>query len=91
MFEDVNNSLANHDLMGGWASKSPLYYDKLKAFGFESMQDAILEENVYVVDKSSQDIGWLSDYYLDKGIETEITAEDTVAEVFVIYKVSRAD
>jgi hypothetical protein len=91
MFEDVNNSLANHDLMGGWASKSPLYYDKLKAFGFESMQDAILEDNVYVVDKSSQDIGWLSDYYLDKGIETEITAEDTVAEVFVIYKVSRAD
>ena len=88
MFENVNNELSNHDIMGGWASKSPLYYDKLKAFGFESMQDAILEDNVYVVNKASQDIEWLGQYYRDKGIETEIAVEDTVSDVFVIYRVS---
>ncbi len=88
MFEDVNNDLANHDIMGGWASKSPLYYEKLKAFGFDSMQDAILEDNVYVVNKASQDIEWLGQYYLDKGIRTEIAVEDTVSDVFVIYRVS---
>lgn len=87
MFENVNNNLANFGLMGGWASKSPLDGQKYEAFGFDCMQDAILEENVYVVNKKTQDIEWLKDYYLDKGIETEITATDTVGDVFVIYSV----
>ena len=91
MFEDVNNEPANFDLMGGWASKSPLDHDKLNAFGFTSMQDAVLEDNVYVVNKISQDIKWLRDYYLDKGIDTTITAEETVGDVFVIYSVRAAN
>ena len=46
MFKNVDNSYANHDLMGGWASKSPLTAKKFRAFGFDSMQDAILLDNV---------------------------------------------
>jgi hypothetical protein len=91
MFCDVNNNLANHDLMGGWASKSPLFEEKMAAYGFTSMQDAILLDNVYVVDKATQDIGWLSEYYLDKGVKTEITAVDTVTDAFVIYKVEKVN
>jgi hypothetical protein len=87
MFEDVNNDLANFGLMGGWASKSPLDGKKYEAFGFDSMQSAILEGNVYVVNKISQDIEWLRKYYLDKGIETQITKQDTVGDMFVIYSV----
>ena len=88
MFERVDNSLSNHDLMGGWASKSPLYYDKLKAFGFTSMHDAILGDRVYVVTKESSGIEWLSDYYSEKGIDTHLDKVDTVGDVFYIYKVS---
>ena len=33
MFVDVDNSLANYDIMGGWACKSPLQRKKLAAFG----------------------------------------------------------
>lgn len=89
MFENVDNSLANHDLMGGWACKSPLYYKKLDAFGLSSMQDAILTmDNVYVVSKTVNDVDWLKNYYLDKGYEVDIQKTDTVADVFVIYKVS---
>ncbi len=91
MFEDVNNNLANHDLMGGWASKSPLYYDKLRAFGFDSMQDALLQDNVYVVIKEAYDIEWLSDYYAEKGIDAHIMLTDRVSDCFEIYKVTRAD
>ena len=91
MFEGVDNSFANHDIMGGWACKSPLYYKKLKAAGFTSMQDAIIsDDNVYVVSKTVNDIGWLKDYYKDKGFNVDITKVDLVADVFVVYKVSES-
>ncbi|MBP3782000.1 MAG: hypothetical protein J6I68_02015 [Butyrivibrio sp.] len=91
MFEGVDNSFANHDIMGGWACKSPLYYKKLEAAGFTSMQDAIVsDDNVYVVSKTANDIGWLKDYYKDKGFDVEITKVDLVADVFVVYKVSES-
>ena len=88
MFSRVDNSLSNHDLMGGWASKSPLYYDKLKAYGFTSMHDAILSDGVYVVTKETSGIDWLYDYYLEKGTKTALEQIDTVADVFYIYKVT---
>ena len=89
MFDGVDNSFANHDIMGGWACKSPLYYKKLKAAGFTSMQDAIVsKDNVYVVSKTVNDIDWLKEYYEDKGFDVDITKVDLVADVFVVYKVS---
>ena len=91
MFHDVDNSFACHDLMGGWASKSPLYYKKIKNAGFSNMQDAILEDNVYVVSKTVNDIDWLFEYYLDKGIDVEIHQADTVSDAFIIYKVKKVD
>ncbi|SFP34042.1 Dolichyl-phosphate-mannose-protein mannosyltransferase [Butyrivibrio proteoclasticus] len=90
MFKNVDNSYANHDLMGGWASKSPLTDKKFKAFGFDSMQDAILLDNVYIVQNKSEDIQWLNDYYVEKGYDIQITQADTVADAFAIYKVSLA-
>lgn len=91
MFDGVDNSFANHDLMGGWASKSPLYYKKISSEGFSSMQDAILQDNVYVVSKTVNDINWLSDYYLDKGITVTIKKITTVSDVFDIYSVNEAN
>ena len=91
MFSDVDNSFANHDLMGGWASKSPLYYKKISKEGFSSMQDAILQKNVYVVSKTVKDINWLSDYYLEKGITVSIDKIATVSDVFDIYSVNEAN
>ena len=88
MFDRVDNRLSNHDLMGGWASKSPLYYDKLKAYGFTSMHDAILSDGVYVVTKKSSGIDWISAYYEEKGIKTVPDHIDTVAGVFYIYKIT---
>ncbi|WP_024867401.1 hypothetical protein [Butyrivibrio sp. FCS014] len=88
MFENVDNSEANHDLMGGWASKSPLYYKKLMNNGFESMEKALLLDNVYMVQLKGKDTGWLSDYYKDKGKTVAIEQVDLVADVFAVYSVS---
>ncbi|WP_022772682.1 hypothetical protein [Butyrivibrio sp. AE2015] len=91
MFKNVDNSYANHDLMGGWASKSPLTAKKFRAFGFDSMQDAILLDNVYIVQNKSEDIKWLSDYYIEKGYDIQIINVDTVADAFGVYKVRLAE
>ncbi len=88
MFVNVDNKLANHDIMGGWASKSPLYYKKLQENGFTSMEDALLQDRVYVVSKTGSDISWISDYYQDKGIAVSVDNTDQVTDAFRIYKVS---
>ena len=89
MFENVDNSAYNHDLMGGWASKSPLYYEKLSRNNFSSMQDALLQDGVFFVARESSDIEWVSEYYEDKGIKCSIEKTDTVADVFNIYRLSK--
>ncbi len=90
MFSRVDNRESNHDIMGGWASKSPLYYDKLADNGFESMEKALLEDGVYVVAKESSDVSWISEYYEDKGKAVNVEKVDQVTDAFMVYKVSAA-
>ncbi len=87
MFDRVDNSYAAHDLMGGWASKSPVYYRKIQRFGMDNMQDGLLADNVFMVQNLSQDTEWLVDYYAEKGIDVEISRADVVADAFAIYSV----
>ena len=89
MFADVDNSIDNYDIMGGWACKSPVQRKKLAAFGIENMEQALKDkENVYFVRKISEDMQWLSDYYEGHGTPVEISLLETVADVFEIYEVS---
>jgi hypothetical protein len=68
-----------------------LYYKKLKAAGFTSMQDAILQDGVYVVSKTVNEVEWLKDYYLEKGINVEVSKIDSVSDAFIIYKFNEVD
>jgi hypothetical protein len=89
MFEKADNSEDNYMLMGGWAAKSPLYYEKLlNQTGTTSMEEALLLDNVYVVMDKDEDTEWLSEYYSDKGLEIEISPETEIAGEFVIYAVT---
>ncbi len=88
MFEDVDNSLDNYDIMGGWACKSPIQRKKFAVYGIENMERALKEqENVYFVRKISEDMDWLSDYYEGHDTPVKITLADTVAGVFEVYEV----
>ena len=87
MFDRVDNSCYNHDIMGGWASKSPLYVKKINGAGFDNAQDALLEDNVYFVQNKTEDVDWLVEYYRGKGYDVSVDIEDTVADIFAIYKV----
>ena len=89
MFERVDNSFANHDLLGGWASKSPIYRQKLEKAGYTNVQDALLSEGVYYVQNKTFDNSWLIDYYHEKGVEVSLDKIDEIADVFEIYKVEK--
>lgn len=86
MFDRVDNSFYNHDLLGGWASKSPAYRDKLIKAGYDNAQEALLASNVYFVQNKLDDVSWLEDYYSEKGITVKITQKEIIADVFAIYQ-----
>lgn len=89
MFRDVDNSLDNYDIMGGWACKSPLQRKKLALFGIENMELALKDrEDVCFVRKKSEDMQWIFDYYEGHGTPVEARLVEQVAGVFEIYNLS---
>lgn len=91
MFANVDNSLDNYDIMGGWACKSPLQRKKLAAFGIDNMEQALREApNVYFVRSKQEDMSWLPAYYEAHGTPVNIRLTDTVADCFEIYAVEPA-
>ncbi|MBO5998132.1 MAG: hypothetical protein J6P87_00420 [Lachnospiraceae bacterium] len=87
-----DNIPSNHDIMGGWASKSPLYEKKLAAFGFSTMEKALLEEeNCFYAAACSADNSWLTGYYAAKGVPISLMEYDKIEEAFSIYRIVRED
>lgn len=88
IFQDVDNSLANHDIMGGWLCKSPLYDEKLEKFGITTMEEGLLyQDNVYFITAKDSDTGWLSAYYAGKGFAVSVEEVDSIEETYMVYRV----
>lgn len=88
MFKAVDNTLNNYDIMGGWACKSPLYRKKLENFGIDAMEEGLVSmENVYYVQETGADTGWLTDYYKDRGREVVLEQVEAPITEFEIYKI----
>jgi len=89
MFAEVDNSLDNYDIMGGWACKSPLQKKKFALYGIENMEQALKDkDNVYFVRKSSEDMQWLLDYYEGHGTPVEVHRVAVIGEDFEVYSVN---
>ncbi|MBR5798659.1 MAG: hypothetical protein IKY23_01215 [Lachnospiraceae bacterium] len=87
LFENVDNSLDNYDIMGGWACKSPLWKSKLRNFGIRDMQSALLSgDGIYYVQRTGKDTGWLVEYYAGQGKEITLEAVAEPVEEFEIYR-----
>ena len=87
MFRDVDNSITNYDIMGGWMCKSPLYLKKLEYFGLSSVADGLLNNDwVYMImEEGSTD--WLEAYYMEQGISVEINQVDFIGKYYGVYQV----
>lgn len=88
---NVDNTLDNYDIMGGWASKSPLWRKKLEAFSISSMEEALLtDETVFYVQKAGEDTEWLYRYYEDHNTPIQLELKETLENGFEIYRVLQA-
>ncbi|MDE6750415.1 MAG: hypothetical protein K2K21_15360 [Lachnospiraceae bacterium] len=91
IFKNVDNSLTNYDIMGGWMCKSPLYKEKLDRFGIKTMEEGLLRESFvyFIIDKEKQDgnTDWLKSYYAQKGITISVEKEDLIDGRYIVYKV----
>ncbi|MBQ9334861.1 MAG: hypothetical protein IJS12_11060 [Lachnospiraceae bacterium] len=89
MFEDVDNSIKNRDLMGGWIANSPLYREKLTHYGVSGVADAILNnDNVFIICSDEYDMDWVSDYYADREIAVSIDRINDIESVYGVYEVN---
>lgn len=92
MFVNVDNSLNNYDIMGGWACKSPLQKKKLAAFGITNMEEALLTmEHVYYVQETGADLTWLYRYYAGHAAPIEVELVEAVGDGFEIFRLSPAE
>lgn len=88
IFKNVDNSLSNYDIMGGWMCKTPLYGEKLKQFGIENTQDGLLSaDGGYFIIEESANTDWLVEYYQDKGFAVSLRQIDLIADRYAVYQV----
>lgn len=95
IFKNVDNSITNYDIMGGWMCKTPLYGEKLRRFGLGNTQAALLkEERVYFIieipDMESNTYSgpeWMVEYYHDKGFSVALKQIDVIDNRFAVFQV----
>lgn len=90
IFRDIDNSLTNYDIMGGWICKSPLYYKKLEQFDISAMEEGLLNrDNVYFIAATDKDTDWLATYYDTKGIAVRVEQVDFIGDAYVVYRLQK--
>lgn len=91
IFQNVDNSITNYDIMGGWMCKSPLYREKLKQFGITTMEDGLLHNpHVYFIMETGtpdSSTDWMQTYYKEKGMTVRIEQVDLIADQYAVYQV----
>ena len=100
MFRNVDNSLKNYDLCGGWLVKSPLYKEKLEQFGISDIENALRKKTtgrhqVYFVAACDKDLSWLDAYYAHKGQKIQIACADKIwyrnEAIFYVYSIETVE
>lgn len=96
IFDVTGHDYANYDILGGWMCNSPLYYDKIKRYGIESVQKALLEQdNIFLIlsdrEAAEQGFGWITDHYAAQGIMAAVEKTDTIGTEYAVYKIVRAE
>ncbi len=91
-FEDVDNSMRNYDILGGWACKSPVSKQALATYGIKSQADALLLGKAEFIATKASNVEWMKEYYKDQGILVTIETVDQIMvpenEGFLVYKLS---
>jgi hypothetical protein len=99
IFEDVDNTYANYDILGGWMCKSPLYREKLSCYAAAVEENdtsvnagtMLRRDNIYLVmsDTEASDTGfdWIVNYYAEQGVAVRVETVDVINENYKVYRV----
>lgn len=91
MFEDVDNSQKNYDILGGWASGSPLQKQSTASYHEDKLSRAelLLQDNFYFVCEDGTDTDFLEEFYSGHGMivsAVEMDRIETEYKTLLIYK-----
>lgn len=91
MFKDVDNSQKNYDILGGWASGSPLQKQSTASYHEDKLSRAelLLQDNFYFLCEEGSDIEFLEEFYSGHGMivsAVEIDRIETEYKTLLIYK-----
>lgn len=91
LLECRDNALANYDIAGGWMCKSPLYREKLAAFGIEGAADALAEGKADFImsdeEENLRGLVWLEVPYAEQGLDVHVEEYDRIGDSYGVYQV----
>lgn len=91
LFACRDNTLANYDIAGGWMCKSPLYREKLAAFGIEEAADALVEGKAGFImsdeEENLRGLTWLEVPYAEQGLDVYVEEYDRIGDNYGVYQV----
>ena len=91
MFEDVDNTKKNYDILGGWADRSPLQKAATEGYHPDSFSRAelLLQDNFYFVCGKECDTEFLEEFYSGLGCIVSLKETDRVEageDMLTVYK-----
>lgn len=92
MFESVDNAQKNYDILGGWASGSPLQKQATANYHKDMLSRAelLLQENFYYVCEDGSDTEFLKEFYSGHGAIVDLAETDKIGKngkPLVVYKI----
>lgn len=91
LLECRDNTIANYDIAGGWMCKSPLYREKLAAFGIGDAVDALAQGKADFM-MSDEEVGlrglvWIEIPFAEQGMSVHVEDYDRIGENYGVYQI----
>lgn len=91
LLERRDNALTNYDIAGGWMCKSPLYREKLAAFGIETAADALAAGKADFImsdeEENLRGLLWIEIPYAEHDVAVYVEQYDRIGENYGVYQV----
>ncbi len=91
MLSNGYKDTANQIPLSYWTNGSPLFKQKKKNAGLESLSVALISrDDVFLIEKESENTEWIINYYKSNGIEVSLSVADSLevgSEMAAVYRV----
>lgn len=75
----ADDGFGNYDLLGGWLCKSPLAQEKLRSFGYDTVQEAVTDAGTFLAGRAGISWDWLEEVLAQQGIRGDVVPVEAVS------------